>query len=157
MRTPLTAICGYLQLAEAEPASPRLKQILAILSERAQTLKQLSEQLFHYSVAVCDPPKVVRQHIDLRAALEKNLAAVVGFFEKQGLCPQVTMPDIPVWRTLDPKALDRILQNLLDNAVKYGGSELTVKLDAEGRMEGLIRPDPYAPLTSKSCLTGTIL
>ncbi len=145
LRTPLTAICGYLQLAEAEPASPRLKQILAILSERAQTLKQLSEQLFHYSVAVCDPPKAVRQLIDLRAALEKNLAAVVGFFEKQGLCPQVTMPDVPVWRTLDPKALDRILQNLLDNAVKYGGSELTVKLDAEGRMEwinsaGSLRP-----------------
>ena len=122
LRTPLTAICGYLQLAEAEPASPRLKQILAILSERAQTLKQLSEQLFHYSVAVCDPPK-----------------------EKQGLCPQVAMPDVPVRRTLDPKALDRILQNLLDNAVKYGGSELMVKLDAGGRMEwinsaGSLRP-----------------
>lgn len=71
LRTPLTAICGYLQLAEAEPASPRLKQILAILSERAQTLKRLSEQLFHYSVAVCDPPKAVRQLIDLRQRWRK--------------------------------------------------------------------------------------
>lgn len=134
LRTPLTAIVGYLQLAEEEPASPRLKSILAVLKERAQTLRQLSEQLFSYSVAALDPPPLTKQAVDLRRMLEKNLAAVYVLFEKQGIEPEVTMPETPVIRTLESKALDRILQNLLDNAAKYGGRELSVTLKTNGEI-----------------------
>ena len=134
LRTPLTAIVGYLQLAEEEPASPRLKSILADLKERAQTLRQLSEQLFSYSVAALDPPPLTKQAVDLRRVLEKNLAAVYVLFEKQGIEPEVTMPETPVIRTLESKALDRILQNLLDNAAKYGGRDLSVTLKTNGEI-----------------------
>ena len=66
--------------------------------------------------------------------LEKNLAAVYVLFEKQGIEPEVTMPETPVIRTLESKALDRILQNLLDNAAKYGGRELSVTLKTNGEI-----------------------
>lgn len=44
------------------------------------------------------------------------------------------MPETPVIRTLESKALDRILQNLLDNAAKYGGRELSVTLKTNGEI-----------------------
>ena len=50
LRTPLTAICGYLDLLEQEDKSENAKRYLMIIRNRANILIELTEELFRYSV-----------------------------------------------------------------------------------------------------------
>ena len=50
LRTPLTAISGYLELLEGEEVSPDVKRYLSIVSDRVAVLKELAEEFFRYSV-----------------------------------------------------------------------------------------------------------
>lgn len=52
IRTPLTAICGYLELLEEEEKSEKALRYLAVVKERTETLKRLTEELFAYATAV---------------------------------------------------------------------------------------------------------
>ena len=52
LRTPLTAICGYLELLEKEPLSAASLQYVAIIRERTDVMTQLTEELFWYSVVL---------------------------------------------------------------------------------------------------------
>ena len=50
LRTPLTAICGYLQLLHDEKISDKAALYLEQIENRTESLKQLTEELFKYSV-----------------------------------------------------------------------------------------------------------
>ena len=50
LRTPLTAICGYLELLEAEEMTDNTRRYVEQISNRTEALKALTEELFRYSV-----------------------------------------------------------------------------------------------------------
>ena len=50
IRTPLTAISGYLELAKKQDKSPELSKYLEIIEGRTEHMKKLTEELFEYSV-----------------------------------------------------------------------------------------------------------
>lgn len=49
LRTPLTAIYGYLDLLEQEEKSEKVNRYIAVIKNRTEMLKQLTEELFRYS------------------------------------------------------------------------------------------------------------
>ena len=53
LRTPLTAICGYLELLKSEKKSEEVNRCLDIIENRTETLKKLTEELFQYSLVAC--------------------------------------------------------------------------------------------------------
>lgn len=54
LRTPLTAVYGYLELLEEEEVSEEVGQYLKQIHNRADALKRLTEELFRYSVIVTE-------------------------------------------------------------------------------------------------------
>ncbi len=50
IRTPLTAVCGYLDLLDREEKSEDAARYLKIIRSRTEILRQLTEELFRYSV-----------------------------------------------------------------------------------------------------------
>ncbi len=52
LRTPLTAIFGYLELLKKEVSDEDTARYLSMIENRADVLKQLTEELFHYFVIV---------------------------------------------------------------------------------------------------------
>ena len=57
LRTPLTAICGYLDMMENADAETRMRY-LRIMKERAELMKHLTEEMFRYSVILSEKPEV---------------------------------------------------------------------------------------------------
>ena len=133
LRTPLTAICGYLELLDQEEKSPRAEDYLSVIQDRAQLLRQLTEELFRYCVVLSDP-ELEGEPLSLNAALESSLAAFFAVLRARGIEPQVTMPETRVERRLDRAALSRVFSNLLSNAVKYSDGDLTVELTPQGEV-----------------------
>lgn len=134
LRTPLTGILGYLDLLEREALPPGAARYLAVIRERADLMKQLTEELFRYSVVLTGEAGTARQPVSLSRALEESLAAFYLPLSARGITPKIHLPAEPVVRLLDPGALARVLANLLSNAVKYSDGDLEVTLSETGEL-----------------------
>lgn len=133
LRTPLTAISGYLELLKSQQLPPDATRYLEQVENRTQSLKRLTEELFQYSVAA-STEKLELQPVDLGRALEETLLAFCGALESRGITPEIHLTEKKVIRYLDPGALNRVLGNLLTNALKYSPGDLSVSLDESGRI-----------------------
>lgn len=131
LRTPLTAISGYLELLSQEEHTEASRRYLSVIRERTETMKQLTEELFHLTVTLSsDPPQ--REEVNLCAALEESLASHYTLLCERHITPEVHLPDLPVLRTLNHEALSRIFSNLLTNAARYSDGNLRISLSQEG-------------------------
>ncbi len=131
LRTPLTAIIGYLELLEKEKMSADAKRYTRIVVNRIETLKQLAEELFRYSVVTSPDYDSPKERLCVNAVLEECIAAHYSSLVKAGITPQIIMPEIPVYRVVNRVALTRIFSNLLGNAIKYSDGDLSITLTKE--------------------------
>lgn len=132
LRTPLTAMCGYLDLLEQEPLSDNARRYLAVLRERTGAMKNLTEELFRYSVIISADDEPDLENVCLNDILEQSLAGLYGTLTGHGIVPVIDMPERKIMRTLDVGALRRIFDNILSNAAKYSDGDLSVSLSPDG-------------------------
>ena len=97
LRTPLTALCGYLELLDRTEHDPDTARYLAQIQNRVEAMKQLTEELFRYSVLTAAPP-LEREPVVLNRVLEESLLAHYGAFTRQGIAPVLSLTDTPVRR-----------------------------------------------------------
>lgn len=131
LRTPLTVICGYLDMMEQEEQSEQTKRYLEQIQNRTEIMKQLLEELFRYSV-VTSVQELEMERIDLRKSLEECLIAFEGEMMQKNIMPNIKIPDYRIEKTLDTAALSRIFNNIISNALKYSDGDFEVKMDEEG-------------------------
>lgn len=131
LRTPLTALSGYVELLKGEALSPAGQRYLSQIEDRAQAMQAMTEELFRYSLAA-EETALTLEPVDLRAAVEEALLSFYGAFQQKGVVPQLSLPQGPVTRQLDKAALSRVLGNILTNALKYSPGELAVALSPAG-------------------------
>lgn len=134
LRTPLTAICGYLDLLDQKEESEAVKEYLAIIRNRTEILAQLTEELFHYSVIVSNEGDMVKEPVTIGSILEESIAAFYTALTERGIIPNIQMPVNKVIRMLDRSALTRVFSNLLNNAIKYSDGDLDIILSEAGEI-----------------------
>ena len=132
LRTPLTAICGYLELLDKGDKTPDQARYLALMADRAEAMRQLTGELLRYSVSASLEDELALEPVDLNGAVEEAVAALYGALIEGGVVPSVSLPGERVVRRLDRAALSRVLGNLLANALKYSAGDLEVSLTPDG-------------------------
>ena len=75
LRTPLTAMYGYLDLMKTENKSKNMARYIAQVENRADALKKLMEELFRYSIAV-SIQEFSNEKTDIRSLLEESLVSI---------------------------------------------------------------------------------
>ncbi|MGN0349830.1 MAG: sensor histidine kinase [Roseburia sp.] len=131
LRTPLTAISGYLYLLEREEKSEAVQRYLSLIENRTEVLKNLTEELFRYSV-VTSAQDLNPERIDIIRALEESLLSFYSVLQEKGIQPQIQLPEEPIWRQLDISAVNRIFSNIISNALKYSDGDLSVVAKNDG-------------------------
>lgn len=131
LRTPLTAICGYLDLLKREDTSETAARYIAMIEGRTEALKSLTEELFRYSILI-SVNDGASERLRLNDILEESLLSFYGAMEGRGIHPTVQLSEDRVERTLNRSALSRVLDNILTNAIKYSDGDLSVTLSADG-------------------------
>lgn len=134
LRTPLTAIYGYLELLEKESLTPAAMQYIRILHERTEALTSLTEELFQYSVVVSGEQELSLTLTSINSVLEESIAAFYTTLQEKGITPTISLPETPVLRILDHTALSRVFANLLSNAIKYSAGDLKIFLSERGEI-----------------------
>ena len=131
LRTPLTAINGYLDLLEREEKSENVQRYLSQIKNRTEVLKNLTEELFRYSV-VTSSQELKPERMDVVMALEESLLSFYAVMQEKGIQPEIDLPEEPVYRELDAGAVNRIFANIISNALKYSDGDFGVKMDRNG-------------------------
>lgn len=134
LRTPLTAICGYLDMLDKEEQNENTKRYLKIIRGRTEIMKQLTEELFRYSVFTSVSDGTPSEPVILNSALEDSISALYTSLKENHITPSITMPDIKVKRMLNRNALSRIFGNIISNAVKYSDGDLEISLEENGKI-----------------------
>lgn len=148
LRTPLTAVCGYLDLLEQEEKSEAVERYIGIIRNRTELLKQLTEELFRYSVILAAEKELSREPVVINRVLEESIAAFytltnddisegpvdAGSVEGRNIIPDIRIPEEKVIRNLDESALSRVFANLLHNARKYSDGDLEIELQKTGEL-----------------------
>ncbi len=134
LRTPLTAICGYLDLLEQEEKSKNVERYIEVIRNRSEVLMQLTEELFRYSVIISRGNNTVREPIAINGVLEESIAAFYAALNERGITPKVRMPEANVIRLLDRSSLARVFSNLLNNAIKYSDGDFDITLSETGEI-----------------------
>lgn len=128
IRTPLTAIFGYIGLLEREEQSEAAQRYTAVIKERSQALCELSEELFKYSIAISAQNDLHTEALDINAVLQESIIAYYAALTDKNIEPELDLPDHPVIRNADKTALMRVFGNVIGNAIKYSEGDLKVRL-----------------------------
>lgn len=92
LRTPLTAINGYLDLLEREEKSETVHCYLSQIQNRTDVLKNLTEELFRYSV-VTSFQELKPERMDVVRALEESLLSFYAVMQEKGIQPEIELPE----------------------------------------------------------------
>ena len=133
LRTPLTAICGYLELLETEEMTDNTKRYLEQIANRTEALKALTEELFRYSV-ISSVSDLSYEKVNVGRVLEDTLISFYGAFEQKNITPNISLPDSVIICSLDKSALSRIFGNIISNAVKYSDGDFSVTMSDTGEI-----------------------
>ena len=131
LRTPLTAICGYLDLLEREENSENTTRYLSLIGNRVEAMKQLTEELFRYSV-ILSTGDLVLEPVCVNGVLEESIAAFYGALTSRDIQPEIHITENRIERQLNREALGRVFSNILNNALKYSDGDLAITLRDDG-------------------------
>ncbi|HYZ21883.1 MAG TPA: ATP-binding protein [Rhodopila sp.] len=142
LRTPLSSLIGFIETLRGPAADdpPAQQRFLAIMAEQGARMNRLIDDLLSLSRIELMEHQTPSEPLDLGALARR----VADGFEPRLREHQVTLElsvedDLPVVRG-DADQLEQVLQNLLDNALKYGRDGGTI-----GLRVGLAHPRPPGP------------
>ena len=133
LRTPLTAICGYLDLLDKEDKSENTSRYLSLIGNRVEAMKQLTEELFRYSV-ILSTGELEFEPVYVNGVLEESIAAFYGALTSRDIQPEIHMTETKIEQQLNREALGRVFSNILNNALKYSDGDLAITLRDNGEI-----------------------
>lgn len=135
LRTPLTAIRGYLDLMDHENLSSKQISYLKIIDDKVKDLIELTEQLFEFSKSIDIQNEIKKENICINDILEDTIASFYSLFKVHNITPKIDICKDKVIRFLNESMLKRIFENIISNAIKYGEKDFNLKMYSNGTIE----------------------
>ncbi len=124
MKTPLTSVIGYLQLAKKECKDEKIMEIINICLERTHYCNELINDFFELSLLESQGCEAKLENVDVAGTLCEQILANYPIFEEKGITPHFDDSDKTVIVSADPNLLSRVIQNLISNGVKYTSGDI---------------------------------
>lgn len=134
IRTPLTAISGYIDLIKQNEDKEKQEEYIKIVERKTNDLINLTEQLFDFSKTVDIAPQIKKEKICINEILEESLANFYVVFKEKNIIPKLEITDKKIYKFVDKNTITRVFENILSNVIKYSSGNFKVKLESNGKI-----------------------
>jgi len=139
LRTPLAAILGYVETLREDSgdlSTPTAQKFLGTMEREAQRMHSLISDLMSLSRVEAEKHDLPHEVFDLRALIERAAHDAAGSERLERLDLDLSVaPRVQG----DEKQLEQMVRNLVDNALKYGNLETSVKVELAIGRDGMAR------------------
>jgi signal transduction histidine kinase len=125
LRAPATVVHGIattLDERQDDLSADQLRRLHGLLHAQTGRLVRLMDQLLDLSRLDSDAVRIERQQLAIRERLERLVESVAG--ERTGEIELDVPPELEA--VVDPDALDRIVSNLVTNALRHGSAPVRI-------------------------------
>lgn len=128
LRTPLTSILGYLDLLQDEDTSLKEREeYLEIIRKRAKVLQGFIQDFYEISRIEADDYPLLLTSLPVQGTVKEAIVSYYLDFERRNIQVEVSMEDTPCYIIADKIQFDRILNNLIQNALKYANKKFILR------------------------------
>lgn len=131
IRTPLTAIIGYLRMMEKENLTTIDAEYLEIAIKRSERMQELTNQFYELSQVSNPDFSMKLKEINVAHLVRESCLSQYSVLENANMEVELQIPDINVCVWGNEDALERVISNLIQNASRYGKKKLFVTLCQE--------------------------
>ncbi|MBS6194144.1 MAG: HAMP domain-containing histidine kinase [Clostridiales bacterium] len=131
LKTPLTSMVGYTDLLKQEELGEEAKDYVEIISMKQEQLKNMIQDLFELSKATSGADQLVMETLNMRKLLEQTMGDMADRIESSDRTIRTRFPEEPLLFIGDNGKMYRVVQNLLENALKYSLADTRIYLSAE--------------------------
>lgn len=148
LRTPLTSILGYLQLAvNGTIPFAEIKDILAIAIKQAKRFETLLNDFFELSVIESPDYELRLERVNLKTILIETLIGFYDRFQEKKIEPVIQIPENDIYVIANHQALTRVIENLLTNAITHSNGNVSIILEEHEKTAQLIIKNGAPSLT----------
>jgi two-component system, OmpR family, phosphate regulon sensor histidine kinase PhoR len=127
IRTPLTSLMGYVEvLKERELCPEERREYLDITYAKARSMYRMIEDFFDLARLESEDTVVELTRVDLAEIVREKLASFYQDFMRASVVPEIHLPEGPVIVRGNRTCIERVLDNLISNALKYGADGGTI-------------------------------
>jgi len=132
LRTPLASLIGFIDTLRGPAAAdpPAQQRFLGIMSEQAARMNRLIDDLLSLSRIEIEEHHPPSASVDINPLLTRIAAAFEPRLAGRGMSLNVETPAAPCVVVADGDQIAQVMQNLVDNACKYGKQGATLSLSA---------------------------
>ena len=128
LRTPLTSILGYASFLKEDDLKPEeRREYVDIIQKRARILQSFIQDFYEISRIEADDYPLVLEVIPDQSLLKEALDAYYHEFEQKQLGITAELEDRPALIIADKIQFNRILNNLIQNALKYSKRQFKIR------------------------------
>lgn len=123
LKTPLTVIQGYAEMLErnAGLSEDERRRMLGQVHKKTQEVQELIHAFFDLTRLEADDLELPLSMVDVCEVCRHRILAYYDILTNRKIEVDIRLPEEPVWLYTNEEGLSRILDNLLSNAVRYGG------------------------------------
>lgn len=130
VRTPLASIHGYVQLMESESITEeQRKNYLQIVKNKSMNMNKLINSFFELSLIDSEKYAVEMKTIDLTALVNEAVLNFYSIMKERGIEPVLEIETKAILIESDQMACERIIQNIISNAVNYTRGTVYIGLE----------------------------
>lgn len=130
LRTPLTSLLGYVEfIKDPNVSEAEKKEYIDIIEKKGNSLKVLMEEFFQLSKIESNDLNLEIKRVNLSEIIRQNIILFYNDFIQQGIEPVFNIPEKDIYALGDEGAINRILNNLVSNSLKYGLDGKVIGID----------------------------
>ncbi len=137
LKTPLTVVLGYIEMIQLDSEMNEEEKSLLLSKVHKKTIEviDLIHNFFDLAKLEAEDKHISMTRVHMNEICRKNILDYYDVLTAKGFTVHIEIPDSPIYALGNLEVIDRILNNLISNAIQHGKDGRTIGLSLRNEEE----------------------